>query len=88
MWSSDIARLTYIISSCATQGTSWTYDKKGSQMKKIVIEPALNYIRKYCYDFCQNNSNKATSKILEIISFCKLDFLNCFNLFNNSSILG
>jgi len=65
MWSSDIARLTYIISSCAAQGTSWTYDKKGTQMKKIVIDPALNYIRQYCYDFCQNNSKKTTSKILE-----------------------
>jgi len=65
MWSSDITRLTYIISSCAAQGTYWSYDKKGTQMKKIVIEPALEYIRKYCYDFCQNNSNKTTSKILE-----------------------
>ena len=50
IWTTDISRLTYIISeSCSTatntDGNSWGYDKKGSRIKRIIIEPALEYIR-------------------------------------------
>jgi len=66
MWSSDIARLTYIISqACNKKGTSWRYDKKGQQIKQIIIEPALEYIRQYCYNFCIHNGTNSETDILK-----------------------
>ena len=66
LWSSDIARLTYIISqACNKKGTVWNYDKKGNQMKKIIIEPALDYIREYCLTFCQKNGTNTEGHILK-----------------------
>ena len=57
MWSTDISRLTYIISeSCKVKGSTWTYDKKGSKIKKLIIEPALNYIKEQLLKFCRENS--------------------------------
>ncbi len=57
MWSTDISRLTYIISeSCNKKESTWAYDKKGLKIKKIVIEPTLQYIKNTLYNFCQENS--------------------------------
>lgn len=58
MWSTDISRLTYIISeSCGKDKSNmWAYDKKGLKIKKIIIEPALQYIKDVLFEFCQENS--------------------------------
>ncbi|ARF10029.1 hypothetical protein Indivirus_9_6 [Indivirus ILV1] len=47
IWSSDIARLTYIIrESCKNTGADiWSYDKGGVKVKEFIIDPALNYIK-------------------------------------------
>lgn len=66
LWSSDVAILTYIISqACNKKGNIWTYDKKGNHMKKIIIEPALEYIREHCCEFCENKGESTKKTILE-----------------------
>lgn len=72
IWSTDISRLTYIISeSNKTEKTvnNWTYDKKGSKTKKLIIEPVLQYIRDELYDYCQENgSSTKASKLKKLIA--------------------
>lgn len=66
MWSTDVSRFTYIISqSCKLKGNIWAYDKKGSQTKKLIIEPALQYLRKELVKFCQENGGSSESYILK-----------------------
>lgn len=66
IWSTDISRLTYIISeSCNKDGTNWAYDKKGSKTKKTIIEPALQYIRSELLKFCQENGTNSKTHILK-----------------------
>ncbi|ARF09881.1 zinc finger protein [Indivirus ILV1] len=55
MWSSDISRLTYIIRESVNKENIWSYDKKGIQTKKIIIDPALEYIKEYLIEFCDKN---------------------------------
>ena len=56
MYSSDVSRLTYIIrESCKKGKNVWSYDKKGAKTKKIIIEPALQYIRNKLLEFCRDN---------------------------------
>ncbi|ARF09474.1 hypothetical protein Indivirus_1_97 [Indivirus ILV1] len=55
-WSTDITRLTYIIrEACKGNDDIWSYDKKGVKIKKIVIDPALKYIKDSLIDFCKEN---------------------------------
>ncbi len=55
-WSTDITRLTYIISElCKNNETMWMYDKKGVKIKKIVIEPVLQYVKNELVDFCKEH---------------------------------
>ncbi len=57
MWGTDVSRLNFIISeSCKDNTNIWSYDKKAVKIKKIVIEPALQYIKNELYEFCQENS--------------------------------
>lgn len=67
MYATDISRLTYIISECCnkTKENIWSYDKKGSKIKKIIIEPALNYLRENLVKFCQENSESTDTDILK-----------------------
>lgn len=67
IWSTDISRLTYIISeSCnKTKENTWSYDKKGAKIKKIMIEPALNYLRQQLQKFCQENGGSTKAHILK-----------------------
>ena len=66
MWSTDVSRLTYIISECCnkTKETTWSYDKKGAKIKKIVIEPALKYLRDKLLDFCKESGGNTEIHIL------------------------
>ena len=64
--SSDVSRLTYIIrESYNKKSNVWTYDKKGTQTKKIIIEPALNYLREKLFDYCKKNSGSIKESILK-----------------------
>ena len=66
MWSSDVSRLTYIIrESYNKKSNVWTYDKKGAQTKKIIIEPALNYLRETLFDYCKKNSGSIKESVLK-----------------------
>lgn len=70
IWSTDISRLTYIISeSCNNinneSKNNWTYDKKGAKTKKIIIEPALNYVREQLVKFCKENGGSTEGHILK-----------------------
>ncbi|ARF09637.1 hypothetical protein Indivirus_2_16 [Indivirus ILV1] len=58
LWSTDVTRLTYIIrEACKDNDDIWSYDKKGVKIKKIVIEPALKYIKDNLIEFCKENSS-------------------------------
>lgn len=66
LWATDISRLTYIISeSCKKKGNVWTYDKKGTRIKKVIIEPALNFIRDNLVAYCQDNGGSSDSHTLK-----------------------
>lgn len=65
MWSTDVSRLTYIISeSCKTnpKDNIWSYDKKGIKIKEIVIEPSLQYIKDELLDFAKANGHAKSGK--------------------------
>lgn len=68
LWTTDISRLTYIISeSCKKKGNIWTYDKKGSRIKKVIIEPILTHIRENLVKFCQEHGGTVESHILKYL---------------------
>lgn len=42
LWTTDVARLTYLIKDITTKGDSiWTQDKKGNKVKQMIIKPLL-----------------------------------------------
>jgi len=65
IWTTDISRLTYIISESNKDGNIWSYDKKGSKTKKIMIEPVLQYIREQLFEYCQANGGSSKANILK-----------------------
>ncbi len=55
-WATDITRLTYLIrEACKDSANIWSYDKKGVKIKKIVIDPALQYVKDNLLEFCKEN---------------------------------
>ncbi|ARF09671.1 hypothetical protein Indivirus_2_50 [Indivirus ILV1] len=76
LWTTDLSRLTYIISeACKKNKNIWSYDKKGVKTKKIMIEPLLDYIRKELAKYAEDNSNsietimlKKLASIIQIIN--------------------
>lgn len=65
LWTTDLSRLTYIISEARKNGNIWSYDKKGVQTKKIIIEPILQYIRNELYNYCQKKGGSTKAHILK-----------------------
>ena len=65
LWTTDLSRLTYIISEARKNGNIWSYDKKGVQTKKIIIEPILQYIRNELYNYCQKKGGTTKAHILK-----------------------
>lgn len=66
MWSTDVSRLTYIISeSCKLGGNTWAYDKRGVKIKKIVIDPALKYISDELHVFLEKNRSSDKQNIMK-----------------------
>lgn len=64
MWSSDASRLTYIIRKSVNNKNMWAYDKKGLEIKKIVIDPALIYIKNELNKYIKKNTiAKTTNQI-------------------------
>lgn len=48
IWNSDPARLTYIVKELlANNNSCWTQDHKGNKVKNYIINPMLQYIKKY-----------------------------------------
>jgi hypothetical protein len=89
MWSSDVNRLTYIISEAVAKGkTIWVTDKKGIKVGDMVVRPALDYIRpilqkyiKECNkDIISNNTRGYTqSELLEYQKFASHIILSIDN---------
>jgi hypothetical protein len=65
LWTTDLSRLTYIISQAHKKGSSWGYDKKGVKIKKIIIEPVLEYIRNDLAKYNEENSGSKKSSVLK-----------------------
>jgi hypothetical protein len=56
MWSSDTARLTYIIKELLANNKSiWNHDYKGIKTKNYIINPLLKYIKDYIDEFWMQN---------------------------------
>ncbi len=52
VWTSDVARLTYIIKeSLAGKESIWNQDPKGVKVKRFIITPMLDHIRKYMNEY-------------------------------------
>lgn len=45
LWSTDVARLTYLVKEIGKKGSLWTQDKKGNKVKRLVIKPLLKKIK-------------------------------------------
>ena len=67
IWTTDVSRLTYIISArcIQTKKNIWSYDKKASKTKEIAIAPALQFIRDGLYDYCQENGGNTEKHVLK-----------------------
>jgi hypothetical protein len=66
MWSSDISRLTYIVSELLESKKSiWSHDFKGARIKDYIIMPLLNYIRN-CIDEYWNSIEVKKCNIKDI----------------------
>lgn len=67
IWSTDVSRLTYIISECCikTKENIWSYDKKACKTKELAIAPALKFLRDNLVEFCQENGGNSESHVLK-----------------------
>lgn len=45
LWSTDVARLTYLVKDFTKKGSIWTQDKKGNKVKEAIIKPLLLKVR-------------------------------------------
>lgn len=67
IWSSDISRLTYLIKEALVDKKSiWNHDYKGVKTKKYIVEPLLQYVKKYIASYWEKNLNKSTNKKKEV----------------------
>jgi hypothetical protein len=78
VWSSDVDRLTYIISEAvAKDKTTWVTDKKGITVGERVIKPALKYIKPLLQKFIVEcgtevmTDNVTDRRQMELIEFQK-----------------
>jgi len=87
VWSSDTARLTYIIRELLTTNELiWNHDSKGVKTKKFIINPLLKYIRKQIDEFWAENMESykhldtdeiiKLHELLHVIYFIKKDIDN------------
>jgi hypothetical protein len=66
MWSSDTARLTYIIKELlSNKGSIWNHDYKGVKTKNYIITPLLEYIKEYIDEYWIKNIDMFKSSDLE-----------------------
>lgn len=55
LWSSDVSRLTYLVSVLLKDDKSiWNHDYKGARIKESVVTPLLNYVRDCIDEFWEN----------------------------------
>ena len=58
LWSSDTARLSYIIKELlGNNESSWNQDPKATKIIKYIIDPMLKYINDQINDYCKNDDN-------------------------------
>jgi S-adenosylmethionine/arginine decarboxylase-like enzyme len=78
VWSSDVDRLTYIISEAVKDKTIWITDKKGIKVGERVIQPVLKYIKPILQTFtkdCRTEITKdqiSSSRQAQILEYQKL----------------
>jgi hypothetical protein len=57
MWSTDCARLSYLIRTQIGDKERWVVDKKGVGLHSIAIKPLLAFIEKLCMDYLVSTDN-------------------------------
>ncbi len=55
IWSSDVARMTYMFTQEVEKQKSWTRDKKGQSICKLIIDPIIDNIVKRMIKFLEYN---------------------------------
>lgn len=64
MWTSDVSRLTYIISELLANNKSiWRHDYKGLKIKEYILIPLMNYIREYIEEYFESIDLKNIKKL-------------------------
>jgi hypothetical protein len=58
LWTSDCSRLNYIIRSVTENKPEWVIDKKGIQIKTLVVTPLLEHIQSELTQFLGDPTNK------------------------------
>lgn len=71
MWSSDVARLTYVIKEFLDKNKSvWSHDFKGVKIKTFIINPLLNHIRKKINKYwIYNIQNVRNAEVNDIVKY-------------------
>lgn len=79
LWSSDVDRLTYIISEAVVKDkTTWVTDKKGIKVGEKVIRPALTYVKPLLQNFVMECGQKIILnhtngyELIELVEYQKL----------------
>lgn len=72
VWSSDISRLTYIVKEALENKESiWNHDYKGIKTKKCIIDPLLQYIKKYITSYWEKNLHLPVKAIIDVDALAK-----------------
>ena len=79
IWSSDVDRLTYIISEAVAKNkTTWITDKRGLIFGERIVRPALDYIKPLLITYIQEcnreimNNDTSASRCTQILEYQKL----------------
>ena len=89
LWSSDVARLNYIVKTVISTNNSskWTTDKNGIYVKETIVIPLLNYINDKIDIYKSKNSKLLAKSTTNNTSIELLDKINEHGTFLPKSIL-
>lgn len=62
LWSTDLARLTFIVRQILKDKADWKYDKKGIKVCNIIISPLLDNIKSILKQYNDDINEKITNK--------------------------
>lgn len=73
LWSTDLARLTFIVKQILKNKTDWRYDKKGIKVCNTIVNPLLSNIKTILRKYNNDINDIITGKKVEYISDSESD---------------